>query len=460
MRVIYTSKYFSAAWIQLWYPIVMQNSMSRLVKTIFLFCFLLVSTGLHAQRERQIPAPDSEQFGTKFFDQLSSIFGKFRDSDLQRVFQLAQPIQCSELVSGKGEWRPVAFFNENRKLGDWYRSNLEEVRTDLSVYLFKGTCQSDHGTIQLTTKFPVGESIDAYNAGRIPFDQIDINVNAPVNVAYDSRTGAYAFDLPFLYLISHQATSSVYSLIPQHFGDKYATEVTNPWDCKSVSSIDITYRFLICRTSTQDRAPSGRNQQRTPPSFGSSAYFILSDGSEAQSTVTLNFGGADTPVPAPVPTPPPPSAPSEPGVIGWQPPAYRSQILDAGKSDFRIRFNAQAWMDRLGSSQVLSNQRIASLQSAKPQDGADYCVWSPGSSDMISRLLSEEPDKEVSYSVTGTDKGAGQSAASVNFVMKTLTGTRLGTLQCFFPRSDTAGTIGYDRWSAIVGSQLKLEVRP
>jgi hypothetical protein len=428
-----------------------------LAHSVFLMSVLLVPSGLVAQRERQIPPPENGEFGSKFFTQLSSIFGKFRDGDLQRVFQLAEPIQCSELLSGKGEWRPVAFFNENRKLGDWYRSSIAEVRGDLSVYLFKGTCQGDRGNIELTTKYPVGDSIDAFNAGQIPFDQIDVNVNAPVRLTFDSRTGAYAFDLPFLYLVSRQSSSSTYSLIPPHFGDKYSTEVTNAWECKSVSSIDITYRFLICRTSTVDRAPQQRNQPRGTPSFGSSAYFILSDGSEAQSTVTLNFGDPATPTPAAAEAAPAPVA--DTGVVAWQAPAYRSPLVDAGNSEFRIRFNPQVWVGRITSSQVVSNQKVAGLASAKPADGADYCVWSPGAGDMLNRLLSDEPDKDVSYSVSGVDRGAGQSTASVSFVMKTLTGTRLGTLQCFFPRTDAASEVGYDRWTSIVGSQLKLEVR-
>jgi hypothetical protein len=428
-----------------------------LAHSVFLLSVLLVSPSLAAQRERQIAPPENGEFGSKFFTQLSSIFGKFRDGDLQRVFQLADPIQCSELLSGKGEWRPVAFFNENRKLGDWYRSSIAEVRGDLSVYLFKGTCQGDRGNIELTTKYPVGDSIDAFNAGKIPFDQIDVNVNAPVRVTYDSRSGAYAFDLPFLYLVSRQSSSSTYSLIPPHFGDKYSTEVTNAWECKSVSSIDITYRFLICRTSTVDRTPQQRNQVRGTPTFGSSAYFILSDGSEAQSTVTLNFGGPETAVPASAPEAP--ASPADTGAIGWQAPGYRSSLVDAGNSEFRIRFNPQVWAGRIASSQVVSNQKVAGLASAKPADGADYCVWSPGAGDLVNRLLSDEPDKDVSYSVSGLDKGAGQSTASISFVMKTLTGTRLGTLQCFFSRTDTASEVGYDRWSSIVGSQLKLEVR-
>ena len=53
--------------------------------------------------------------------------------DLKRVFQMARPIQCGELVTDKGEWKEVAFFNENRKLGDWYRTSLDEVKSELAV---------------------------------------------------------------------------------------------------------------------------------------------------------------------------------------------------------------------------------------------------------------------------------------------------------------------------------------
>src|SRR5262245_38618285 len=91
---------------------------------------------------RESPRESSTQseYGTKFFDQLRSLFGRFRDADLQRAFDMAKPIQCSELISDSGEWRQVAFFNEDRRLGDWYHRTLEEVRGDLSLYIFKGPC--------------------------------------------------------------------------------------------------------------------------------------------------------------------------------------------------------------------------------------------------------------------------------------------------------------------------------
>ena len=445
----------------LWYPVGMLKRTVSLTRSLFLLCILLASTPLFAQRERQMAPPESGDFGSKFFTELRNIFGRFRDSDLERAFQLAEPMQCTELLSGKGEWRPVAFFNRKRSLGDWYRSNINEVREDLSVYIFKGNCQSEHGNIELTTKYPVGDSIDAYNAGQIPFNQIDVNVNAPVRLTFDSRSGAYVFDLPFLYLVKRQGATSIYSLIPPHFGDRYTTEVTNAWECKSVSSLDITYSFLICRTSTVDRSSRSRSQPRSSPDDGSLAYFILSDGSEAHSTVTLKFEDAPSDPPPPAATAPTaPTAPVETGAIGWQAPDYRSAMLDVEKTEFRIRFSPAAWTNRIGSSQVVSNQSISSLQTARLADGADYCAWSPASPTLASRLVSETPDEDVAFTVSGADRGTGQSTASITFTMKSLTGSRIGALQCFFQRIEKASAVSYDRWTSIVGSQMKLEVRP
>src|SRR5438876_1427508 len=131
-----------------------------------------------------VGSPQTEKYDRKFFVQLRGVFGRFRDSDLQRVFDTAHPIQCSELASGDGEWRTVAFFNEKRELGDWYRGNFEEVRSDLSVYIFKGVCRGEHGPVQLTTKFPVRESLDAYEHGTIALQDVEVNVNAPVSAFF------------------------------------------------------------------------------------------------------------------------------------------------------------------------------------------------------------------------------------------------------------------------------------
>src|ERR1051325_10814 len=130
-------------------------------------CVLLVLlSGIGGARQaeaRQRAASNEAQtdrYDRKFFIQLRGVFGRFRDSDLARVFDQAKPIQCSELVNDEGEWRTVAFFNENRDLGDWYRRNFDEVKTDPAVFIFKGVCSGEHGPVQLATKFPVTETME------------------------------------------------------------------------------------------------------------------------------------------------------------------------------------------------------------------------------------------------------------------------------------------------------------
>src|SRR5207237_10594286 len=119
------------------------------------FLALWIPITLFGQRETQIQGPQESQYSRKFFVQLKGIFGRFRDADLDRVFDSAEPIQCSELVNGNGEWRTVAFFNEKRELGDWYRSNLDEVKHDTAVFIFSGVCRGEHGLVDVTTTFPV-----------------------------------------------------------------------------------------------------------------------------------------------------------------------------------------------------------------------------------------------------------------------------------------------------------------
>src|SRR5215831_1275304 len=161
----------------------------RTIRLLFIFTVILLPFVLCAQR-----GPQDADYGARFFEQLRKIFGRFRDSDLRRVFDMAGPIRCSDLITDKGEWREVAFFNENRKLGDWYRTSLDEVKSDLSVYIFNGVCSSPRAPVQVITKFPIQESVDAYKDGRISFRQIQINENPRASVVFDSQTGAYTFE--------------------------------------------------------------------------------------------------------------------------------------------------------------------------------------------------------------------------------------------------------------------------
>jgi hypothetical protein len=268
--------------------------MTRWHLCAFLFVFGILSPNLFAQQDQE--SEEESLYGTRFFDQLRNIFGKFRDMDLQRVFQEAKPIECPELVGRKGEWRSVAFFNEDRRLGDWCRERLAEVKADLAIYTFKGDCREGQDKLQVTTEFPTTESIESYNQHRIDLDQVDITVNDPVLITRDPATRAYTFDLPYLFLTGQNGETKTYSFIAPNRNSTYAAEVTGRWECKLVAAKDVTYRFLICRTRTVPRGRAAR-QREWEPSFGSSAFFILSDGMEAQSSVRV-LSGNDAQEPA------------------------------------------------------------------------------------------------------------------------------------------------------------------
>src|SRR5262244_3065912 len=167
----------------------------KVSRVVFVIISLLAVAG-------ELQALETERYDRRFFVQLRTVFGRFRNTDLDRAFEKAQPIQCSELVNEEAEWRTVAFFNEKRELGDWYRKSLEEVKNDPSVFVFKGVCRGEHGPVQLTTKFPVTETIEAYSERRIDFDEIAVNVNPPVRAGFDPQAEAYTFELPYLFLIS------------------------------------------------------------------------------------------------------------------------------------------------------------------------------------------------------------------------------------------------------------------
>jgi hypothetical protein len=290
----------------------MDKSSLKLLPAFLLVCALWAA-GIHAQEEPREPSGEESAYGSKFFDQLRSIFGRFRDADLQRVFQEAQPIACPELVGRKGQWRTVAFFNENRQLGDWCRESLEEVKADLAVYTFTGACSQNQGAVQVATEFPTTESIEAYNRRAIDLNQIDITVNDPVTAVLNPRTMAYTFELPYLFRTGRRSSTDVYSFTAPDRYAAYATEVTSRWECKSVSSKDLTYRFFICRTSTVPRSAAMRNQ-KWEPSFGSSAFFILSDGTVAKTSVNLSYGDGTHPNEKPADTVPAPTSPARPSL--------------------------------------------------------------------------------------------------------------------------------------------------
>jgi hypothetical protein len=235
--------------------------------------------------------PQEPDTGRNFVYQLQRVFGRFNNADLHRVFDSASPLLCSELAGGTGEWREVAFFNEYRQFGDWYRTSLEEVKADLAVYVFNGPCTGQMSPVQVTTRFPVEESLQAYRDGKIRFREIDVKNNAPVSARFDMSTGAYRFDLPYLFRVSDGDQTHLYTLSARRLLDRYAAEVTNRWECKSIADADVTYNFLICRTTVVLHDGSAGS----PPPYGTVAFSILSDGKEASAAVTLTFGTSTDP---------------------------------------------------------------------------------------------------------------------------------------------------------------------
>jgi hypothetical protein len=458
-----------------------QYSLKGLVFSLLIAGMFLGSAAADATAQpRRLPErgantdrESSSEYGTKFFDQLRTLFGRFRDTELDRVFEAAQPIQCSELVSDNGEWRTVAFFNEDPSLGAWYHRSLEEVKGDLTQYIFSGSCDTEQSTVQLTTKVPVMDSVERFTAGRIHADEIRMNVNPAVRASFNPRAEIYTFELPYLYVNRKRATKDpVYTLIPQHLEDRIDPSVTNHWECKSVRAIDVTFQFLICQTWVLPRDANARRQNR--PTFGSSAYHILSDGKEASTSVKLSFGGekgdkaekVESPSQVDLGRPVAPDRPPQPtpaDALGdsaklWQIPDAGSKLVDLKSDEFRIVFSAQTWTGKITSSQVLFDQKI-SAPDIKPPELADYCTWRPNAVTLVSRVLAKEPDADVQYTLTATDRTR-QSPTSISFSLKTHTGSSLGTLQCLFPRNESAATISFDRWIAVVGAHLTIETRP
>jgi len=229
--------------------------------------------------------------GVKFARQVRRIFGQFRHADLQEVFKRAEPIMCSELANENGEWREVGFFNENRGFGNWFRTSIAEVRSQLDVYKFEGGCEKDTSSLHVTTRFPVDQSLRDFRQGRIASAAIDLKVNAPVPARFERSTEAYAFDLPYLFRISGADSHPLYALSPPTLSDEYAPEVINRWECKAVTAQDVTYRFLICRTTLLPRGSSLNSRMKN--AYGTSAFSILTDGQEASASVKLTFGEDD-----------------------------------------------------------------------------------------------------------------------------------------------------------------------
>jgi hypothetical protein len=424
---------------------------------------LLPFTG-HAQIRREVSAPvqgSAGDFGSKFFDDLRSLFGKLQQSELDKAFERAKPVRCSDLAGQSSEWKEVAFLNDDRRLGDWHFDNIEDVKRDLAAFVFSGNCRGDEGALRVATSFPVTESVEQFQLGRIPFSKIIIDDNDPVNVTFDRSTGAYTFQLPYVYSERKNGTDIVYTLTPPRKTSNPEPGIAIEFRCKAISDADLTYRFLLCRSRLVDR-DTRKQEQMVKPTRGSAAYYILSDGKEASSTVRLNFGGdADA---ASNDTDSVDKADNQPKITqvpkirenDWQPAASDTRLTYVADDEFRLIFNPQTWNGRIDRPQMLADGSLLNSTSP-PARNKEYCVWRPGLPAQVNRLLDTAAKESFGYSL-GFRKDL-QSATSSIFEIQTEGGAVVATLQCYFPQSQTPADLTIGRWLSIVGKHIELDVR-
>src|SRR6185436_5279055 len=258
-------------------------------------------------------------------------------------------------------------------------------------------------------------------------------VNAPVKATIDSRTRAYTFGLPYLYVTGRNGAKSTYSMMPPDDKAKYAQDVTNRWECKSIKDTDTAYRFLLCRTAIVPRNPSLRSQTEEG-SKGTSAFVLLSDGKEAHATVSLSFPTDDS--------------------VERRRASGMSRVAELSRENFRLRFVYQSWESRIASPAILVAGKFMVTDSAASIRG-DYCEWRPQSP--ATAILVDESDQTVQYYLTRADRSE-SSPASISFEARTAANFRLGVVRCNFPDAKSAADIEMKRLLSVFGDHIHIEL--
>ena len=439
----------------------------KILRSLVLTVGLFFSFTSFAQIRRQVPAPSPQSggdFGSKFFDDLRSLFGRLQQAELERAFQRAKPIRCSDLAGQAGEWKEVAFLNDDRRLGEWHYDNLDDVKKDLVAFIFSGNCRGDQGSLRVATSYPVTESVEQFQQGKIKFSQIVINDNDPVSVTFDVPSRAYTFQLPYVYSERQNGTDAVYTLTPPRTTSSPEPGIAIEFRCKAISDSDLTYRFLLCRSLLVNRE-SRYQQQTVRPSAGSAAYYILSDGKEASASVKLDFGGGADSASNNNESKPdkteddrrvsqPPKLPEN----AWQPAPPGARLTYIADDEFKLIFNRETWNGRIDKPQLLADGNLSNLVPASPQPrNKEYCVWRPGLPAQVNHLL--EATAGEAFGFTLEFRKDLQSATSSVFEIQGDNGFVAATLQCYFPQSQTPADLTISRWLSIVGKQIELDIR-
>src|SRR5262249_594736 len=162
-----------------------------------------------------------------------------------------------------------------------------------------GVCRGDRGPVRVATSYPITDTMRTRS--------LQMRDNDPVSVIFDPPSDSYIFQLPYLYLSGRDEQGSLYTLFPPTAMSRPEKDVAEEFRCKTLSDADLTYRFLLCRTRLVDRDAQMQRLKSAKQPLGNAAYYILSDGKEAGSTVKLTFGpdvvpdkDAGAPPPSPV----------------------------------------------------------------------------------------------------------------------------------------------------------------
>src|SRR5262245_48195496 len=401
-----------------------------------------------------LQSPNSD-FGAKFLEDLKTLFGRLETSELDGAFQRAKAIRCSDLVGRSGEWKDVGFLNDNRALTAWHYEDIESVKSDPARFVFSGMCATDQGPLKLSTRYPIEESFEQYRKGSIPLSKVAVRDNPPVSVIFDRATNSYTFQLPYLYTVGPTRAETTYTLVPPTAASRPESGVTDEFRCKAINDADLTYRFLLCRTFLVN-LNAANSKERIPDSPNGRAYYIFSDGREASSSVNLLFENAPA-----VPRTATPEQDLSPAVRTpdeiWEAVPPQSRLVDVGNSEFRLRFDPTTWTGRIEKPQLIESRTVSALTTGSTQLRKQRnCVWQPASATQANRLLARVPGLETLYTLAFQKQAS--SGMSVSFDIEGSSG-RIGSVQCYFPQSQTPADVTVDQWNAIVGSSIVIEAR-
>jgi hypothetical protein len=135
----------------------------------------------------------------------------------------------------------------------------------------------------------------------------------------------------------------------------------------------------------------------------------------------------------------------------------QTKLFDVGNDEFRLRFDPATWTARIGKPQVIAGRIISDLAvGSAPPRTQDSCVWQPVSATLSDRLVANAPGFETLYTL-GFQKPAA-TGINVSFEIES-SGTRVGSLQCYFRQSQTPADVTVGLWNSIVGPNIVIEAR-